>query len=80
MSVISRARRAIAGLVITRRVDEEVVIHADGQILATIQVASIDVHRRRAQLRIIAPPAIGIDRAEVFERRLAAAAAGGEHG
>lgn len=62
------------GLVITRRIDEELVLHVGDQVIATIQLASIDTHRRRAQLRVTAPPEIGIDRAEVYDRRHVAAA------
>jgi carbon storage regulator len=50
-------------LVLSRRLGEEIVI--DGHIRVTV----VEVRGNQVRLGITAPPSVGVDRAEVHERR-----------
>ena len=55
----------MARLVLTRKIDEAVVIHDDGTIIATITVNRID--RNQIRLAFVAEESVSIDRQEVFD-------------
>jgi carbon storage regulator len=62
-------------LVLTRKVDEEILIGDD------IRVKVLSVHGKIVRLGIVAPPSVRVMRRELRERQLAAAGAGaGETG
>lgn len=52
-------------LVLTRRLNQSVVIHRDNEILATVKVSRVD--RNNVRLAFVADPSITIDRQEVFD-------------
>ena len=52
-------------LVLTRRLDESVVIHHDRKIVATVKVCRID--RNQVRIAFVADQTITIDRQEVFD-------------
>jgi carbon storage regulator CsrA len=52
-------------LVLTRRLNQSVVIHRDNEILATVKVSRVD--RNNVRLAFVADPSITIDRHEVFD-------------
>jgi carbon storage regulator CsrA len=52
-------------LVLTRRVDESVVIHRDNKVIATVKVSRVD--RNQVRLAFVADHTITIDRQEKFE-------------
>ena len=52
-------------LVLTRRLNESVVIHRDDEVIATVKVSRID--RNQVRIAFVADPSISIDRQEVFD-------------
>ena len=52
-------------LVLTRRLNQSVVIHRDNKIIATVKVSRVD--RNNVRLAFVADPSITIDRQEVFD-------------
>jgi carbon storage regulator CsrA len=61
----SQTRKGDAMLVLTRRVNEEIII--DGRI----RVRVLDAHRDRVRIGVDAPPEVRVDRLEVQARRTA---------
>ena len=55
----------MARLVLTRKIDEAVVIHDNGTIIATVKVNKID--RNQIRLAFVAEESVSIDRQEVFD-------------
>jgi len=55
----------MARLVLTRKIDEVVVIHDNGTIVATVKVNKID--RNQIRLAFVAKESVSIDRQEVFD-------------
>lgn len=53
-------------LVLTRKVDESVVVHKDDKVLLAVKVSKID--RNQIRLAFDADQEIKIDREEVFEK------------
>jgi carbon storage regulator CsrA len=51
-------------LVLTRRLDECVVVHEDGYVIVTIKLCRID--RNSVRLAFVADPEVSIDREEIF--------------
>ena len=56
-------------LVLRRKVDETVLIHEDGDVIARIKVGKIDRGEHYVSLLVEADPAIGIDREEIFRAK-----------
>lgn len=54
-------------LVLTRRLNQSVVIHRDNKVVATVKVSRID--RNNVRLAFVAEPTITIDREEVFDEQ-----------
>lgn len=54
-------------LVLTRKLDQEVVIHTNDDVLARIKVSKID--RNQVRLTFEADLNLSIDRVEVFEKQ-----------
>lgn len=54
-------------LILTRRLNQSVVIHRDNEIIATVKVSRID--RNNVRLAFVAEPSITIDREEVFDKQ-----------
>ena len=54
-------------LVLTRRLNQSVVIHHDNEVIATVKVSRID--RNNVRLAFVAEPSITIDREEVFDEQ-----------
>jgi carbon storage regulator CsrA len=54
-------------LVLTRRLNQSVVIHRDNEVVATVKVSRID--RNNVRLAFVAEPSITIDREEVFDEQ-----------
>lgn len=54
-------------LVLTRRLNQSVVIHRDNEVVATVKVSRID--RNNVRLAFVAEPSITIDRDEVFDEQ-----------
>jgi len=54
-------------LVLTRRLNQSVVIHRDNEVIATVKVSRID--RNNVRLAFVAEPSITIDREEVFDEQ-----------
>jgi carbon storage regulator CsrA len=52
-------------LVLTRRLNQSVVIHRDNEVIATVKVSRVD--RNNVRLAFVADPSITIDRQEVFD-------------
>lgn len=53
-------------LVLTRKLDQEVVIHSNNDVLAKIKVSKID--RNQVRLTFEADLNLSIDRLEIFEK------------
>jgi carbon storage regulator CsrA len=53
-------------LVLTRKVDEQVVIHDDNGVIARVKISKVD--RNQVRLTFEADNEIRIDRQEVYER------------
>jgi len=53
-------------LVLTRKLDEEVIIHDEQGVLAKVKVSKID--RNQVRLTFEAPEDIKIDRLEIFNK------------
>lgn len=53
-------------LVLTRRLNQSVVIHRDNKVIATVKVSRVD--RNNVRLAFVADPSITIDRQEVFDK------------
>lgn len=53
-------------LVLTRRVDEQVVIHDDNGVIARVKISKVD--RNQVRITFEAENTIRIDRQEVYER------------
>lgn len=53
-------------LVLTRKIDEQVVIHDGSSVLAKVKVSRID--RNQVRLTFEANEEIGIDRQEIFDK------------
>jgi carbon storage regulator CsrA len=51
-------------LVLTRRLDECVIVHEDGRIIVTVKLCRID--RNSVRLAFVADPEVSIDREEIF--------------
>lgn len=51
-------------LVLTRKIDESVVIHDETGVLATVKISKID--RNQVRITFEADPSLKIDRQEVF--------------
>lgn len=54
-------------LVLTRRLNQSVVIHRGNEIIATVKVSRID--RNNVRLAFVADVSITIDREEVFDEQ-----------
>jgi carbon storage regulator CsrA len=54
-------------LVLTRRLNQSVVIHRDNEVIATVKVSRID--RNNVRLAFVAEPSVTIDREEVFDEQ-----------
>lgn len=54
-------------LVLTRRLNQSVVIHRDNEVVATVKVSRID--RNNVRLAFVAEPSITIDREEIFDEQ-----------
>ena len=54
-------------LVLTRRLNQSVVIHRDNEVIATVKVSRID--RNNVRLAFVAEPSITIDLEEVFDEQ-----------
>ena len=54
-------------LVLTRKVDERIVIHVDGVVIATVAV--VDLTSGRVKLGCEADDTISIDRQEVYDTK-----------
>ena len=53
-------------LVLTRKLDEEVIIHDEQGVLAKVKVSKVD--RNQVRLTFEAPEDIKIDRLEIFKK------------
>ena len=53
-------------LVLTRRLDECVVVHDNGDVIVTIKLSRID--RNSVRLAFVAEPEVSIDRQEIFDQ------------
>lgn len=53
-------------LVLTRRLNESVVIHRDNEIIATVKLSRID--RNQVRLAFVADPSVTIDRQEKYQQ------------
>jgi carbon storage regulator CsrA len=53
-------------LVLTRKVDEQVVIHDDNGVIARVKISKVD--RNQVRITFEAENTIRIDRQEVYER------------
>jgi carbon storage regulator CsrA len=53
-------------LVLTRRLNESVVIHRDDEVIATVKVSRID--RNAVRLTFVADTSTAIDREEVYSK------------
>mgnify|MGYP000894003268 FL=1 len=52
-------------LVLTRRLNESVVVHREGDVIVTVKVCRID--RNQVRIALVADQTITIDRQEVFD-------------
>jgi|TARA_R110002124_G_scaffold267211_2_gene434361 carbon storage regulator CsrA len=55
-------------LVLTRKVDEQVIIHDKGGVLATVKISKVD--RNQVRITFEANEEIKIDRQEIFDKTL----------
>jgi carbon storage regulator CsrA len=53
-------------LVLTRKIDEEIIIHNDAGVLAKVKVSKVD--RNQVRLTFEASSDIKIDRLEIFQK------------
>jgi carbon storage regulator CsrA len=53
-------------LVLTRKVNEKIIIYNDDGVITKIKISKID--RNQVRLTFEAEPSIGIDRQEIFEK------------
>jgi|688.fasta_scaffold1683706_2 carbon storage regulator CsrA len=60
----------MARLVLTRRLNESVIVHIDGQVVATVKLSRLD--HNSARLTFVADPSVSIDREEIYERNKSA--------
>ena len=60
------ANNLMSRLVLTRKIDQAVVIHDDSGVLATVKISKID--RNQVRITFEADPTLKIDRQEIYDQ------------
>jgi carbon storage regulator CsrA len=66
VTTLATVNKKMSRLVLTRKVDEQVVIHDDNGVIARVKISKVD--RNQVRLTFEADNEIRIDRQEVYER------------
>ena len=66
VTTLATVNKKMSRLVLTRKVDEQVVIHDDNGVIARVKISKVD--RNQVRITFEAENTIRIDRQEVYER------------